>query len=48
MSEDDLRAEWIRAEAMNLGKVLAGGRLSFVEWLRQRDERARTGRGGQV
>lgn len=34
---------------MNLGKVLAGERrLNFVEWKRQRDERARTGRGGRA
>jgi hypothetical protein len=51
MSEqtDPLLGEWLREEALNLEKMFSGvPRLNFVEWKRQRDERARTVSGGEA
>ena len=46
---DPLLVEWIREEALNFEKMLSGTpRLDFEEWKRQREERARTVRGGDA
>lgn len=40
-------AGWLREEALNWKKMLSGApRLNYIEWKRQRDERARTMKGG--
>lgn len=47
--EETETLQWMVEEAFNFEKMLSGERrLDFMEWKAQRDQKARTVRGGQA